>query len=180
MSRSSLAHPVGLLTGKAVTLHGRALKRAALFQPENYDRALEVTEVLARQRQKYGKTPAQGAIAWLAAADARCDGAHRGREKREAGGGEYPGLWVAVLPGGLRGHRPGQPGSSQRPAPLHPVLQHQHSGLRERVSFDTIGKGQRPAAARHGEPLRRGGGERATMRTIKWVAEGGGPGCGSP
>ena len=67
----------------------------------------------------------------LAAADAGVT-AHRGREKREAGGGEYPGLWVAVLPGGLRGHRPGQPGVHRGPAPLHPVLQHQHSGLRER------------------------------------------------
>lgn len=57
----------GLLTGKykkgAVFADGRS--RAALFQPENYDRCLEVTEVLAGVSGKYGKTPAQGAIAWL-------------------------------------------------------------------------------------------------------------------
>ena len=57
----------GLLTGKykkgATFTDGRS--RAALFQPENYDRALEVTEVLAGISAKYGKTPAQGAIAWL-------------------------------------------------------------------------------------------------------------------
>lgn len=57
----------GLLTGKmkrgAVFTDGRA--RAALFQPENYARCLDVTEVLARVSEKYGKTPAQGAIAWL-------------------------------------------------------------------------------------------------------------------
>lgn len=57
----------GLLTGKykkgATFTDGRS--RAALFQPENYDRALEVTDVLAGISAKYGKTPAQGAIAWL-------------------------------------------------------------------------------------------------------------------
>ena len=57
----------GLLTGKyqkgAVFTDGRS--RAALFQPENYDRALEVTQVLQEGSSKYGKTPAQGAIAWL-------------------------------------------------------------------------------------------------------------------
>ena len=57
----------GLLTGKyqkgAVFTDGRA--RAALFQPENYDRCLEVTDVLSQISAKYGKTPAQGAIAWL-------------------------------------------------------------------------------------------------------------------
>lgn len=57
----------GLLTGKyqkgATFTDGRS--RAALFQPENYDRALEVTQVLKEISAKYGKTPAQGAIAWL-------------------------------------------------------------------------------------------------------------------
>lgn len=57
----------GLLTGKykkdAVFTDGRA--HAALFQPENYNRCLEVTTVLAQVSAKYGKTPAQGAIAWL-------------------------------------------------------------------------------------------------------------------
>ena len=57
----------GLLTGKykkgAAFTDGRS--RAALFQPENYSRALEVTEVLSEVSAKYGKTPAQGAIAWL-------------------------------------------------------------------------------------------------------------------
>ena len=48
----------------AVFTDGRA--RAALFQPENYDsRVLEVTDVLSQISAKYGKTPAQGAIAWL-------------------------------------------------------------------------------------------------------------------
>lgn len=57
----------GLLTGKyqkdATFADGRA--RAALFQPENYNRCLEVTQVLEEISAKYGKTPAQGAIAWL-------------------------------------------------------------------------------------------------------------------
>lgn len=57
----------GLLTGKyqkdAVFTDGRA--RAALFQPENYNRCLEVTEVLAQVSAKYQRTPAQGAIRWL-------------------------------------------------------------------------------------------------------------------
>ena len=57
----------GLLTGKykkdAVFTDGRA--KAALFQPENYNRCLEVTDVLSEVSAKYGKTPAQGAIAWL-------------------------------------------------------------------------------------------------------------------
>ncbi len=57
----------GLLTGKykkgASFADGRS--RAALFQPENYERALEVTEVLEKVSGKYGKTAAQGAIAWL-------------------------------------------------------------------------------------------------------------------
>ena len=39
--------------------------KAALFQPENYNRCLEVTDVLSEVSAKYGKTPAQGAIAWL-------------------------------------------------------------------------------------------------------------------
>ena len=85
----------GLLTGKykkgATFTDGRS--RAALFQPENYDRD-----------QRQVREDAGPGSHRLAAADARCDGAHRGCEKREAGGGEYPGLWVAVLPGGLRGH----------------------------------------------------------------------------
>ena len=57
----------GLLTGKykkdAVFTDGRS--RAALFQPENYNRCLEVTEVLAKVSAKYDRTPAQGAIRWL-------------------------------------------------------------------------------------------------------------------
>ena len=57
----------GLLTGKfkkdTVFTDGRA--KAALFQPENYPRCLQVTEVLSQVSAKYGKTPAQGAIAWL-------------------------------------------------------------------------------------------------------------------
>ena len=123
----------GLLTGKyqkgATFTDGRS--RAALFQPENYDRALEVTQVLKEISAKYGKTPGPGGHR-LATAGARDHSSHCGREKREAGSGEYPGLWVAVLRGGLRRHRPGQPGVHRGPAPLHPVLQHQHSGLRER------------------------------------------------
>lgn len=57
----------GLLTGKYkkgdTFTDGRG--RAALFQPENYERALEVTRVLEEVSAKYGKTPAQGAITWL-------------------------------------------------------------------------------------------------------------------
>jgi myo-inositol catabolism protein IolS len=57
----------GLLAGKykkdAVFTDGRS--KAALFQPENYNRCLEVTDVLARVSAKYDRTPAQGAIRWL-------------------------------------------------------------------------------------------------------------------
>lgn len=57
----------GLLTGKYgksdVFTDGR--RRAALFQPENYPRCLEVTEVLKAVSARHGKTPAQGAINWL-------------------------------------------------------------------------------------------------------------------
>ena len=78
----------GLLTGKykkgAVFTDGRS--RAALFQPENYDRCLEVTEVLAQVSEKYGKTPAQGAIAWLLQTPgitAPIVGAKNGKQARE-------------------------------------------------------------------------------------------------
>ncbi len=57
----------GLLTGKYgksdVFTDGR--RRAALFQPENYSRCLDVTEVLKTVSAKHGRTPAQGAISWL-------------------------------------------------------------------------------------------------------------------
>ena len=78
----------GLLTGKyqkgAVFTDGRA--RAALFQPENYDRCLEVTDVLSQISAKYGKTPAQGAIAWLLQTQgitAPIVGAKNGRQAQE-------------------------------------------------------------------------------------------------
>lgn len=78
----------GLLTGKyqkgAVFTDGRA--RAALFQPENYDRCLEVTDVLSQISAKYGKTPAQGAIAWLLQTPgitAPIVGAKNGRQAQE-------------------------------------------------------------------------------------------------
>lgn len=78
----------GLLTGKyqkgAVFTDGRA--RAALFQPENYDRCLEVTDVLSQISAKYGKTPAQGAIAWLlqtSGITAPIVGAKNGRQAQE-------------------------------------------------------------------------------------------------
>lgn len=57
----------GLLTGKYkkmdVFTDGRS--RAALFQPENYQRCLEVTEAVREVSARHGKTPAQGAINWL-------------------------------------------------------------------------------------------------------------------
>ena len=59
---------------------------SALFQPENYDRCLEVTEVLAQVSEKYGKTPAQGAIAWLLQTPgitAPIVGAKNGKQARE-------------------------------------------------------------------------------------------------
>ena len=78
----------GLLTGKyqkgATFTDGRS--RAALFQPENYDQCLEVTQVLARISETYGKTPAQGAIAWLLQTPgitAPIVGAKNGKQARE-------------------------------------------------------------------------------------------------
>lgn len=63
---SSLAQ--GLLTGAyqadTPVTGGRA--KAALFQPGVYEKCLQVTEVLKQCAAKYGKTPAQGAINWLA------------------------------------------------------------------------------------------------------------------
>lgn len=59
----------GLLTGhfKADTPITAGRKRAALFQPENYHRCLEVTAVLQEVGAQYGLTAAQICIAWLLA-----------------------------------------------------------------------------------------------------------------
>lgn len=57
----------GLLTGhfQKDTPITAGRKRAALFQPENYLRCLEVTEVLKEVGGKYGLSAAQTCISWL-------------------------------------------------------------------------------------------------------------------
>jgi myo-inositol catabolism protein IolS len=62
---SSLAQ--GLLTGTLTkdTPIADGRKNAALFQPENYGRCLEVAEFVKAVGAKYGKTTAQCAINWL-------------------------------------------------------------------------------------------------------------------
>jgi myo-inositol catabolism protein IolS len=62
---SSLAQ--GLLTGTLTkdTPIADGRRNAALFQPENYERCLDVAEFVKRVGAKYGKSTAQCAINWL-------------------------------------------------------------------------------------------------------------------
>ncbi len=87
----------GLLTGKyqkgAVFTDGRA--RAALFQPENYDRCLEVTDVLSQISAKYGKNTGPRRHC-LAAANPRDYGTDCRSEKRKTGSGEFESRRLAI------------------------------------------------------------------------------------
>ena len=60
----------GILTGSMAKGHtfreGDSRKNTPLFAPENFERALQVTEKVKEVAAKYHKTPAQTAIRWVA------------------------------------------------------------------------------------------------------------------